>query len=199
MTSTRARHVSASSLAPPALTLSLLCLCLYLVVAAVVAGEKTLDIKLLAKPTEATSGVPLLVTATIEYSDGGGGDAGDGSGDGDGGDGDSGGDGNDAFGAGGSTRGLLFARLHYRAMFEEEKSVPMQGTPGNLYAASIPAADLPGYGQMVRYWITAKSHAVDGAQSSVYARKPTREADAYGAVVGQDSPNPDDKLKYNII
>jgi hypothetical protein len=49
-----------------------------------------------------------------------------------------------------SDGGGLAVRLHYRAMFGEEKSVGMyrQGGTG-LYAASIPAADLPPYGKGV--------------------------------------------------
>jgi hypothetical protein len=72
-------------------------------------------------------------------------------------------------------------------MFGAEKSLPMQPADRpNLYSAFIPATDLPGYGQMVRYWVTASSttRRVDGAQPPAFARKPRREDDAYGAVVG---------------
>ena len=49
-----------------------------------------------------------------------------------------------------SDGGGLAVRLHYRAMFAEEKSVGMYRQDGTgLYAASIPAADLPASGKGV--------------------------------------------------
>jgi hypothetical protein len=89
-------------------------------------------------------------------------------------------------------------------MFGEEKSLAMELKPppptssslpnapsasNASYAAYIPAADFPGYGQMIRYWVTATTarsslSGDDGARLlKSYARKPRREEDAYGAVV----------------
>lgn len=175
----RVRHpYVASSPAKLFIGLTLCVLCLGQGVAASTEDEGALHIKVLEKPTEATSGVPLLVTARVKV-----------------------GAGSDASGGGGSGLRPRFSnrdygnlvnvniRLHYRAMFGEEKSLAMGLTPppssysssspadAYYYAASIPAADFPGYGQMIRYWVTATT------ASTSYARKPRREEDAYGAVV----------------
>jgi hypothetical protein len=80
-------------------------------------------------------------------------------------------------------------RLHYRAMFGETKSLTMVRQDGGrgdtgLYAASIPSADFPAFGQMVRYVVTASSGGGGGGGGGGgEARKPKRDTDAYGAVV----------------
>lgn len=204
-------YVSSSPALIIGLTLSMLCLGQGL--AAVAGGaagatgstedEDALRVKVLDKPTEATSGVPLLVTATVNVGAGS-----DTSGAGGGG-----GSGlrprlfNRNYGNlvnGGGASSPLNVRLHYRAMFGEEKSLAMELKPpppsssslpnapsasNAYYAASIPAEDFPGYGQMIRYWVTATTarsslSGDDGARLlKSYARKPRREDNAYGAVV----------------
>jgi hypothetical protein len=183
MTPPRARRAAPAL----ALALSLLCLCLHSQLTAVAGQEQegddsgsSLGIKVLDKPTEATSGVPLLVTARV--SGGGGG-------------------GLRLMNRNGNNGGgALDVQLHYRAMFGEEKTVAMtpqaarpfagllggrgSTAPRDVYAASIPAGDLPGYGQMVRYWVTARSTSASSDGAQLYGRKPRRQEDAYGAVVG---------------
>ena len=85
------------------------------------------------------------------------------------------------------------ARLRYRAMWGEEKSVPMRLATGSIaddarvpyatLAAAIPANELPKRGEMVRYWVTVSERG--GARAR--ARKPKREDEFYGAVVDADA------------
>ena len=162
----------------PAPVLQALCLGL------LTAGQKTVgsasaqeaprfQVSVLDKPTEARTGVPLAVAVRVTAVGGGG-------------------EGVRVYAADGGVSTRPIVRLHYRAMFGEERSVVMEPKLGKAdeYAASVPAQDLPGYGQMVRYWIVAKS--ADGVQ---HARKPSREDDFYGAVqdaaaVAAESPLP---------
>ena len=123
MTRSRARH-AASSPAALILALATMCLC-HQEGAAGAGGASTtggaplLRVKVLDKPSEATRGVPLLVTARVSGGGGGGGD-------------DDDGDASavyrfsrlfnpDANLDGGASS--LTVLLHYRAMFGEEKKL----------------------------------------------------------------------------
>ena len=147
--------------------------CLAVAVAATLATARAqeappfLDISMDSKPAEVSSGAALVVTAKVGWR------------------------GPDGSGEKVWTRrgDAVEARLRYRAMWGEERSVPMRPATGSnaddaqapyaTLTAAIPANELPKRGEMVRYWVVV----FERGGSNASARKPKREADFYGAVV----------------
>ena len=147
--------------------------CLAVAVAATLATARAqeappfLDISMDSKPAEVSSGAALVVTAKVGWR------------------------GPDGSGEKVWTRrgDAVEARLRYRAMWGEEKSVLMRPATGSnaddaqapyaTLTAAIPANELPKRGEMVRYWVVVFERG--GSRAS--ARKPKREDEFYGAVV----------------
>ena len=135
-------------------------------------GRPWLDVKVKDKVTSVNTGESLTVTAKAGFRD------------------DAGWTRRATSSDEGGVRALgdaLVVTMHYRAMWGEERTVvarrvasddPANQRPeASWFVASVPPEHLPGYGEMLRYWFTAR--APDGS----YARKPRRGSDAYGAVV----------------
>jgi hypothetical protein len=140
------------------------------------AEEPTFEARTTTRPTSARAGEDLRVAARVGFSD--------------------------AFS---SSRGARLARwsdafdasyatveLHYRVMWDDEtRVVAMTRAPSPSpssasasapsFEGAIPASNLPTRGGMVRYWIVARGP--DG----LYARKPSRQGDHYGAVVDAEA------------
>ena len=147
--------------------------CLAVAVAATLATARAqeappfLDISMDSKPAEVSSGAALVVTAKVGWR------------------------GPDGSGEKVWTRrgDAVEARLRYRTMWGEERSVPMRPATGSnaddaqapyaTLTAAIPANELPKRGEMVRYWVVV----FERGGSNASARKPKREGDVYGAVV----------------
>lgn len=147
-------------------------------------GRPWLDVKVKDKVTSVNSGERLTVSAEAGFRD------------------DAGWTRRATSSDDGAVRALgdaLVVTMHYRAMWGEERTVVARRVasddpsanqrPEASFVASVPPEHLPGYGEMLRYWFTAR--APDGS----YARKPRREGDVYGAVVdaaavARESPLP---------
>ena len=130
-----------------------------------------LDVSLDSKPAGVSRGAALVVTARVGWRG-------------------KGGSGEKVW----TRRGdAVEAQLRYRAMWGEEKSVPMRPATGSnaddarapyaTLAGAIPANDLPKRGEMVRYWVAVFERGGERAS----ARKPKREDEFYGAVVDADA------------